>query len=40
MVSFQTQNPKLGKFWRGLRMENVDIFNGHLEYFTVIWDSL
>jgi hypothetical protein len=39
MVYFQTQNPNLGKCWRGLgRLENVDIFNGYLEYFTDIWD--
>jgi predicted tellurium resistance membrane protein TerC len=37
MVCFQTKNPDLGKFLEGLRMENAGIFNGHLEYFTVIW---
>jgi hypothetical protein len=41
MASFQTQNPNLGKFWRALgRLENIDIFYGHLEYFTDIWDIL
>jgi hypothetical protein len=30
---FQTKNPNLGKFWEGLRLENVYIFYGHLEYF-------
>jgi hypothetical protein len=40
MVSFQTKNPNLGKFWRGPRLKNVDIFYGHLEYFTDIWDIL
>jgi hypothetical protein len=41
MVYFQTKNPNLGKFWRALhRLENVDIFYGHLEYFKDIWDIL
>jgi hypothetical protein len=41
MVSFQTKNPKLGKFWRVLhRLENVNIFYDRLEYFTVIRDIL
>jgi hypothetical protein len=35
MVSFQAKNPDFGKIWRSL-----DIFNGHLEYFTDIWDIL
>jgi hypothetical protein len=34
MVRFQTKNPNLVKFWRGLRLENVDILYGHLEYLT------
>jgi hypothetical protein len=34
MVYFQTKNTNLGKFLSGLRFENVDIFYGHLEYFT------
>jgi hypothetical protein len=41
MVYFQTQNPNLGKFLRALhRLENIDIFYGHLEYFTGIWNIL
>jgi hypothetical protein len=40
MVSFQTKNPNLGKFWRAPWLENVDIFYGHLEYFTDIWDII
>jgi hypothetical protein len=40
MVSYKTQNPNLGKFLEGPRLENVDIFYGHLEYFTDIWDIL
>jgi hypothetical protein len=31
MVCFQTKIRNLGKFLEGLRMENVDIFFGHLE---------
>jgi hypothetical protein len=30
----------LGKFWSGPRLENVDIFYGHLEYLTDVWDIL
>jgi hypothetical protein len=35
-------NPKFqfGKISEGLRLENVDIFYGHQEYFTDIWDIL
>jgi hypothetical protein len=40
MVSFQTKNPNLGKILEGLRWEKIDIFSGHLEYFTDIWDIL
>jgi hypothetical protein len=41
MVSFQTKNPNLGKFWGALpRWENVDIIYIHLECFTDIWDIL
>jgi hypothetical protein len=48
MVYFQTKNLNLGYFWSALhRLEKVDIFNGHLEYFTdickffmTIWYSL
>jgi hypothetical protein len=32
MVYFQTKNPNLGKFLEGLRMENVGIFYGRMEY--------
>jgi hypothetical protein len=35
MVSFQTKNTNIGRFWRAL---NVDIFYSHLEYFIDIWD--
>jgi hypothetical protein len=37
MVRFQTKN--LNNF-QGLRSENVDIFNSHLDYFMTIWDIL
>jgi hypothetical protein len=38
---FKPKNPNLGKFiLEGLRLENVDMFCGHLEYFTDIWDIL
>jgi hypothetical protein len=40
MVSFQTKNTNLGKFRRGLRLENVDIFYVHLEHFTDTGDVL
>jgi hypothetical protein len=35
-------NPKsqFGKILEGLRLENVDIFYGHLKHFTDIWDIL
>jgi hypothetical protein len=36
MVSFK---PKISIF-EGLRLENVDIFDGHLEYLTDVWDIL
>jgi hypothetical protein len=29
-----------GKKFQGLRLENLDIFYGHLEYFTDIWDII
>jgi hypothetical protein len=38
MVYFENQYTYLGKFLEGLRLENVDIVFGHLEYFTGIWD--
>jgi hypothetical protein len=34
--------PKI-QIWQileGLRWENVDVFEGHLEYFTDVWDIL
>jgi hypothetical protein len=41
MVYFQSKNPNLGKFWRALcKLENVDPFNGHLEYCTDILNSI
>jgi hypothetical protein len=41
MVCFQTKTPNLGKFYlEGLRLDNVYIFYGHLEYFMEIWDIL
>jgi hypothetical protein len=40
MVCFQTKNTNLGKFWRAIRLENVYIFHGHLEYFMDIGDIL
>jgi hypothetical protein len=39
MVCFQTKNPNLEKN-EGLRLEKVDIFYVHLEYFTDIGDIL
>jgi hypothetical protein len=38
MVSFQTKNANLGKFWRVL--EDVGVFYGHLVHFTVVCDIL
>jgi hypothetical protein len=39
MVSFQTKNPNLGYvILEGLGLKNVDIFYGHLEFFTYAWD--
>jgi hypothetical protein len=41
MVSFQTKNTNLGKFWRARDWKMlIYIFYGHLEYFTDIWDIL
>jgi hypothetical protein len=37
MVSFQTKNPNLGKFWRALDWKML-IFYVYLEYFTDIWE--
>jgi hypothetical protein len=30
---------QFGKNFQDLRLENVDIFYGHLEYFMDIWDT-
>jgi hypothetical protein len=46
MVSFQTKNPNLGKFWRSLDWKMLIYFMAmwniyrHLGYFTGIWDIL
>jgi hypothetical protein len=40
MVYFKTKNPNCGKMFEGHRLENVDIFYGHLEYFEYIWGIL
>jgi hypothetical protein len=37
MISFQTKNTNLGKFWRTFEMENVDIFSGRFEYIYDHW---
>jgi hypothetical protein len=34
---FSNQKSQFGYIFEGLRLENVDIFNRHLEYFTDIW---
>jgi hypothetical protein len=34
---FSNQKSQFGNIFQGLRLENVDIFYGHLEYFTEIW---
>jgi hypothetical protein len=36
MVYFQTKNSKLGKFFKGLAMEEAGISYGHLVYFAFI----
>jgi hypothetical protein len=38
--SFSDQKSQSGKKFQGLRLENVDIFYGRLEYFMDIWDIL
>jgi hypothetical protein len=40
MVSFQTKIIIWVNFFEGPRLENVNIFYCHLEYFTGIWDIL
>jgi hypothetical protein len=37
---FSNQKSKFGQRLVGLRWENVNIFWGHLEYYTDIWDIL
>jgi hypothetical protein len=37
---FSNQKSQFGWFWEDLRLENVDIFYGHLEYFMAIWNIL
>jgi hypothetical protein len=37
---FSYQKSQFGKRFEGLRLENFNIFYGHLEYFTDIWDIL
>jgi hypothetical protein len=37
---FSNQKFQFGQILEGLRWENVDIFYGHLGYFTDIWDIL
>jgi hypothetical protein len=37
---FPNRKSQFGKFWEGLRLEIVDIFYGHWEYFMDIWDIL
>jgi hypothetical protein len=37
---FWNQKSKFGQIFGSLRWENADIFQGHLEYFTDIWDIL
>jgi hypothetical protein len=35
---FASQKSQVGKNFQGLRLKNVNIFYGHLEYFMDIWD--
>jgi hypothetical protein len=37
---FSNQKSQFGYILEGPRLENVDIFYGHLEYFIDIWDIL
>jgi hypothetical protein len=37
MVCFRTKNPQFGQIFEGLRIKNVGVFYGYLEYFMVIW---
>jgi hypothetical protein len=38
--SFANQKSHFGIIFQGLRLVNIDIFYGHLEYFMDIWDIL
>jgi hypothetical protein len=38
MACFQPKKSQFGKKFQGLGLENVDIFDGHLEYFMDIRD--
>jgi hypothetical protein len=40
MFSFHTKYPNLEKILECLRLENVDIFYGSLQYLTDFWDIL
>jgi hypothetical protein len=40
MAYFQTKNPTLGKFLKGLAMEDVGLFYGNLVYFATTWYNL
>jgi hypothetical protein len=35
---FSNQKSQFGKIFQGLRLENVDISCGRVEYFMAIWD--
>jgi hypothetical protein len=37
---FSNQKSQFGKYFQCPRLENVDIFYGHFEYFMDIWDIL
>jgi hypothetical protein len=37
---FSNQKIPIWEKLQGLRLENVDIFYGHLEYFMDVWDIL
>jgi hypothetical protein len=37
---FSNQKSQFGKILEGLRLENDDVFYGHLAYFMAIWDFL
>jgi hypothetical protein len=37
---FSKQKSQFGSILEGPKLENVDIFYGHLEYFADIWDIL